>query len=39
MQLNLVDDPFIVLANAETSQVNVLYSRGDKTYGLIEPEF
>ncbi len=38
MQLNLVDDPFIVFANAETAQVNVLYSRGDKTYGLIEPE-
>jgi putative sigma-54 modulation protein len=39
MQLNLVEDPFIVFANAETAQVNVLYSRGDKTYGLIEPEF
>ncbi len=39
MQLELVDDPFIVFANAETAQVNVLYSRGDKTYGLIEPEF
>ena len=39
MQLDLVDDPFIVFANAETAQVNVLYSRGDKTYGLIEPEF
>jgi putative sigma-54 modulation protein len=39
MQLNLVDDPFVVFSNAETAQVNVLYSRGDKTYGLIEPEF
>lgn len=39
MQLELVDEPFIVFSNLETSQVNVLYSRGGKTYGLIEPEF
>ncbi len=39
MQFELVDDPFIVFLNEDTSQVNVLYSRGDKTYGLIEPEF
>jgi putative sigma-54 modulation protein len=39
MQFELVDDPFIVFTNVETAQVNVLYSRGDKTYGLIEPEF
>lgn len=39
MQLELVDDPFLVFSNADTSKVNVLYSRGDGTYGLIEPQF
>ncbi len=39
MQLELVEEPFLVFTNAETSQVNVLYSRGDREYGLIEPEF
>ncbi len=39
MQLDLVDDPFLVFSNAETSQVNVLYARDDNTYGLIEPAF
>jgi putative sigma-54 modulation protein len=39
MQLELLDEPFLVFSNADTSQVNVLYSRGDKSYGLIEPEF
>lgn len=39
MQLELVDDPFLVFSNADTSQVNVLYARDDNTYGLIEPQF
>lgn len=39
MQLELVDDPFLVFINAETSQVNVLYAAQDGHYGLIEPEF
>ena len=39
MQLELVDDKFLVFSNAETSQVNVLYARDDSTYGLIEPQF
>lgn len=39
MQLDLVDDPFVVFANAETSQVNVLYKRDDGKYGLIEPQY
>ena len=39
MQLELVDDLFIVFSNADTSQVNVLYARDDDTYGLIEPQF
>lgn len=39
MQLELVDDPFLVFSNADTSQVNVLYSLEDGTFGLIEPQF
>lgn len=39
MQLELVDEPFLVFSNADTSQVNVLYARDDNTYGLIEPQF
>ena len=38
MQLDLLDDQFLVFANADTQQVNVIYSRGDGTYGLIEPQ-
>ena len=39
MQLELVEDPFLVFSNANTSQVNVLYARDDGTFGLIEPQF
>ncbi|NLV45009.1 MAG: ribosome-associated translation inhibitor RaiA [Candidatus Hydrogenedentes bacterium] len=39
MQLDLVDEPFLVFSNADTSQVNVLYAREDNTYGLIEPAY
>ena len=39
MQLELLEDPFLVFSNADTSQVNVLYAREDATYGLIEPDF
>lgn len=39
MQLDLIDDDFLVFSNAETQQVNVLYAREDGTYGLIEPQF
>jgi len=39
LQLDLVDDEFLVFSNAETQQVNVLYAREDGTYGLIEPQF
>jgi len=39
MHLELVEDPFLVFVNAETSQVNVLYSRGNGHFGLIEPQF
>ncbi len=39
MQLELVDDSFLVFINAETQRVNVIYARDDGTYGLIEPQF
>lgn len=39
MQLDLVDDAFLVFSNAETHQVNVIYAREDGTYGVIEPQF
>ena len=38
LQLELLEDPFVVFTNPDTHQVNVLYARGDNTYGLIEPE-
>lgn len=39
MQLELVDDDFLVFSNDDTQQVNVIYARDDGTYGLIEPQF
>lgn len=39
MQLELVNDDFLVFSNADTQQINVIYARDDGTYGLIEPEF
>ncbi len=38
MQLDLVDETFVVFSNAESQQVNVIYARDDGTYGLIEPQ-
>lgn len=38
-QLGLVEDDFIMFSNADTHQVNVVYERGDGTYGVIEPQF
>jgi putative sigma-54 modulation protein len=39
VQLELLHDDFLVFSNADTQQVNVVYSRKDGTYGLIEPQF
>lgn len=39
MQLDLLEERFLVFMNAETEQLNVLYSREDGSYGLIEPAF
>ena len=37
MQMDLVDDNFLVFTNARTEKVNVLYRRKDGNYGLIQP--
>jgi putative sigma-54 modulation protein len=37
MQMELVNDNFLVFTNARTDKVNVLYRRKDGHYGLIQP--
>ncbi|GBC62624.1 ribosomal subunit interface protein [Desulfonema ishimotonii] len=37
MQLDLIDDSFLVFTNAKTDEVNVVYRRNDGHYGLIQP--
>jgi ribosome hibernation promoting factor len=37
MQMDLVNDAFLVFTNARTDRVNVLYRRADGNYGLIQP--
>ena len=37
MQMELVDDNFLVFTNARDSQINVLYRRKDGHYGLVQP--
>ena len=37
MQLDLLDDNFLVFTNARSDQVNVLYRRKDGHFGLIQP--
>jgi len=37
MQMELVDNNFLVFSNARDSQINVLYRRKDGHYGLIQP--
>ena len=39
IQMELLGHSFYVFRNAQTFEVNVVYKRKDKTYGLIEPEF
>lgn len=39
MELDIIGKNFIMFKNADTSEVNVLYKRGDRNYGLIEPNF
>ena len=37
MQMDLLDDNFLVFTNARSNRVNVLYRRKDGDYGLIQP--
>jgi putative sigma-54 modulation protein len=37
MQMDIIKGNFLVFTNARTEQVNVLYSRNDGHYGLIQP--
>jgi len=37
MQMELVDDNFLVFTNARDSRINVLYRRKDGHFGLIQP--
>jgi putative sigma-54 modulation protein len=37
LQLDLIDDNFLVFTNAQSDQVNVLYRRKDGHFGLIQP--
>jgi putative sigma-54 modulation protein len=37
LQLDLLNDNFLVFTNARSDQVNVLYRRKDGHYGLIKP--
>lgn len=39
VQMELLGHNFFVFSNAETGEVNVVYRRKDRSYGLIEPEF
>ncbi len=37
MQMDLIEDSFLVFTNARTATVNVLYRQRDGNYGLIQP--
>jgi len=39
MQLDLIEDDFLVFLNVDTFKVNVLYDHKDGTLGLIEPQY
>ena len=37
LQMDLIEDTFLVFTNARTDAVNVLYRKKDGDYGLIQP--
>ncbi|MFV0498189.1 MAG: ribosome hibernation-promoting factor, HPF/YfiA family [Candidatus Fimivivens sp.] len=37
LQMNMLGHQFFVFENGETGKINVVYSRHDESYGLIEP--
>ncbi|MCL1918684.1 MAG: ribosome-associated translation inhibitor RaiA [Peptococcaceae bacterium] len=38
MQMNMIGHSFYMFVNADSGQMNVVYSRNDGNYGLLEPE-
>ena len=38
MQMDIIDNDFLVFTNSSTSNINVLYRRADGNYGLIEAQ-
>ncbi|MBQ9267536.1 MAG: ribosome-associated translation inhibitor RaiA [Clostridia bacterium] len=38
LKLDEKDDMFLAFLNVDTNQVNVIYQRGDGTYGIVVPE-
>ena len=37
LQMDLIEDNFLVFTNARSDRINVLYRRKDGHYGLIQP--
>ena len=37
MQMELVGHEFFMFQNAATGEINVIYKRGENSYGLLEP--
>ena len=37
MQMELIGHSFFMFQNAETGDINVIYKRGEDSYGLLEP--
>ena len=37
MQMELVGHEFFVFQNAASGEINVVYKRGENSYGLLEP--
>jgi putative sigma-54 modulation protein len=37
LQMDLIEDNFLVFTNARSDQINVLYRRKDGHFGLIQP--
>lgn len=39
LQMNMVGHKFYMFTNVDTNEINVVYTRDDGTYGLLEPSF
>lgn len=38
LKLESTDDMFLTFVNSKTNEVNVIYKRGDGTFGMVIPE-